>query len=446
MRKPPSAPSNAPTAAADARPPKVRRSLTHVGGEVETRGEPRIAKALARALEVKGSTEGDVDPETGIPSGESEARAHVHGFHVYPARMHPRTAERLVVDLAPATGTVLDPFCGSGTVLVEARLAGRRAIGVDCNPLAVQLARRKTTPASAEQRAALVAAAAAAAAVANERRKAKAGASRRYPPEDVASFDAHVLLELDGLRVGIEACTDLAARSDLQLVLSSILVKLSKRRSDTSDASSPKRLAAGYPSRLFVKKTEELARTLEGVEADLARAPQATVLEGDARELRGVGDASVDLIVTSPPYAGVYDYLEHHRARLRWLAKDARGFSRAEIGAKRALSRLSPEEAVDAYGDEMTDALRAMHRVLKPGALAALLVADSAFGRVPLAADDLVIEAGRRAGFQPRASASQVRPHFDAATMSAFARKPRREHVVVLQRDRAPASPVRRSR
>ncbi|NUO47745.1 MAG: hypothetical protein HOV80_02690 [Polyangiaceae bacterium] len=437
MRKQPNAPSDTP---------KIRRSLTHVGGDVATRGDPKIRGVLTRALEVERSIDGAADPATGVTSGEAEARAHVHGFHVYPARMHPTTARRLVEGLSRPQGTVLDPFCGSGTVLVEARLVGRRAIGVDINPLAIQLARRKVTPADETERSALLAAARAAAEVADGRRKAKAGASRRFPDEDVATFDPHVLLELDGLRVGIEACTDARTKGDLLLVLSSILTKLSRRRADTSDAAGPKRIAAGYPSRLFVKKTEELVRLLEHVFEPLSSAPQATVLEGDARRLSGVADGSSDLVVTSPPYAGVYDYLDHHRARLRWLAKDTRKFQRSEIGSKRALSRLSASEAIDAYGDEMTDTLHALHRVLVPGALAALLVADSAFGRVPLAADDLVIEAGRRAGFTPRASASQVRPHFDAGTLGAFTREPRREHVVVLQRDRAPVSSVEKTR
>ena len=50
----------------------------------------------------------------------------------------------LVGDGAPRTQPLVDPFCGSGTVLVEARAAGLRAIGVDLNPLAVLVARAKT--------------------------------------------------------------------------------------------------------------------------------------------------------------------------------------------------------------------------------------------------------------------------------------------------------------
>jgi methylase of polypeptide subunit release factors len=80
----------------------------------------------------------------GVSPDERAVMAHVHGFHSYPARLHPETAARLIQAFSPPKGQVLDPFCGSGTVLVEGRLAGRRVTGVDANPLAVELSWLKT--------------------------------------------------------------------------------------------------------------------------------------------------------------------------------------------------------------------------------------------------------------------------------------------------------------
>ena len=57
------------------------------------------------------------------------------------ARMHPQTAGRLVRAATERGALVLDPLCGSGTVLVEAMIAGRRGAGTDLNPLAERLAR-----------------------------------------------------------------------------------------------------------------------------------------------------------------------------------------------------------------------------------------------------------------------------------------------------------------
>jgi DNA modification methylase len=69
-----------------------------------------------------------------------------HGLHPYPARMVPQIAGRLLRRFANKNDVVLDPFCGSGGVLVEARLAGMNSIGIDINPLACLLAEVKSNP------------------------------------------------------------------------------------------------------------------------------------------------------------------------------------------------------------------------------------------------------------------------------------------------------------
>jgi hypothetical protein len=69
-----------------------------------------------------------------------------HGLHSYPARMVPQIPRRILGRLAHKNDVVLDPFCGSGGVLVEARLAGLNSIGIDINPLACLLAEVKSSP------------------------------------------------------------------------------------------------------------------------------------------------------------------------------------------------------------------------------------------------------------------------------------------------------------
>jgi len=70
-----------------------------------------------------------------------------HGFHQYPARMHPEIAKRMIQRYATRSKTVvLDPFMGSGGVLVEAMLHGNSSIGIDLNPFAVLLSKVKITP------------------------------------------------------------------------------------------------------------------------------------------------------------------------------------------------------------------------------------------------------------------------------------------------------------
>lgn len=412
-------------------PLRRRRSLTNVGGEVDRGGDERASEALAHAVDV-------------LPTADADGsdRAHVHGFHAYPARAHPVTVRRLVEAFAPDHGVVLDPFCGSGTVLIEAMLAGRDAIGTDINPLAAMLARTKTYPHPPESCQALIAAAQDVAAFADARRKAKLGATRRLPQEDVAVFAPHVLLEVDGLRAGIEKAPP-SARPDLQLVLSSILVKLSAKRGDTSDEPLEKRVSAGYPARLFVRKTEELvARFSEFRELLPHPVPKARVLLDDAGKLTKIEPHSIDAVVTSPPYVATYDYLTHHELRMRWLGLRTDRFAKEELGARRHYERLSPNEARAAWERELAKVFSALARVTKKGAAVILLIADSATPRGPrgeppiaLRADVIVAETATRSkAFEPVARVSQARPHFHAPTMGAFAEEPRAEHALLLRR------------
>jgi DNA modification methylase len=425
---------NAPSA-------KHRRSLTHVGGETETAGNHEVATALAFALDVEPSPSVVARARSGEPAkvDDDPDRAHVHGFHSYPARMHPTTAARLVAAISNAGSTVLDPFCGSGTVLVEAMLAGRCALGTDLNPIAVLLAQLKTTPCDASARESLVAGARTVGALANSRRERKAGATRRYSPEDVALFDPHVLLELDSLRAGIGSHPGIggaAPKHALELVLSSILLKVSRRMSDTSTATTPRRIAAGYPTNLFVRKAEELARRMGDFAALLAaqsrkNRPAIAALD-DAGRLRTLGASTVDAIVTSPPYVANYDYLEHHSLRTRWLALDTRDLVAREIGARRRYAKMDAGAAEVAWKRELSAALRAMSRVCRPGARVALLVADSAVGGQALRADAILSSIAPELGFAVLARASQRRPVFHGPSARAFERAPRSEHAIAL--------------
>jgi hypothetical protein len=398
--------------------------LSHAGGQVEASGEQAACEALRAALG------GDLGPD--------EAREHVHGFHSYPARMHPRVARRLVDLFAPAGGAVLDPFCGSGTVLVEARLAGRIARGVDLNPIGVELSRLKTRGAEPAEIEALVRAAARVRALADRRRRERAGATRRYPDVDTRELDPHVLLELDGLRDGIERVGRPETRRALLLVLSAILTKVGRRRGDSGVvAAEARRLAAGFTAELFERKAVELARRLRQYARLLGpRPPDWNVSVGDARALRGEPPGAASLVVTSPPYPGTYDYLAHHAARLRWLGLDASDLRKGEIGARRELGRLPAAVAAERFARDLACALGAVRSALRPDALAVVVMADTGVGRDAIRAAQLVRTAAETAGLAWVATASQLRPLFPGPGQEAFAREPRREHAVVLKKPR----------
>jgi hypothetical protein len=320
-------------------------------------------------------------------------------------------------------------------VLVEALIAGRAAVGTDLNPLAVLLARLKTSMMDGAACEALVATSKTIRGFADERRTRRAGATHRYPPDDVALFEPHVLLELDSLRAGVAGRTDVREREALGLVLSAILVKVSKRSSDTSSREATRRIAAGYPSRLFVRKTEELARRLARMrELVPPDARPARVSLDDATHLASVKASTVDAVVTSPPYVGTYDYIAQHALRLRWLEIDARKFAAGEIGSRRRYAPLDARAARAAWGRELGSSLRAIARVCRKGARVALVMADSGARGEALRADVILADEARAAGFELVARASQTRPHFHGETATAFRDVPRSEHAIVIEK------------
>lgn len=419
-----------------------RRALAQVGGAIDRGGDEALANALAHALDVAPFDPAD-DADDALAS---DRVAQIHAFHTYPARLHPLTARRLIEGLCVRDARVVDPFCGSGTVALEAALSARPAWGTDVNPLAVRLARRKAVAAKPAYLDLLVAEATKVSEATRDRRLARAGASRRFDQVDVDLFAPHVLLALDGLRCGIDAIEHKGVARDLELVLSAILVKLSRKASDTSapparrspksestQASAPeKRIASDFPERLFLRKTEELSRALAEVAPRLLDAPPARLDEDDATALKKIPDESVDLVVTSPPYPGVYDYVSHHEVRLRWLRLKADKFTAREIGTARAARDVSPADAIARWEGELLRALAAIERILVEGGRAVLVIADSALGKTPIRADEMIARLGRQAGLRPTARASQPRSHFHGPTRDAFRDDTRREHALLL--------------
>ena len=103
-------------------------------GRIATGGDPAAAEGLAAALRAPA-----VDHDV--------AESLTHPFHSYPARLHPATA-RVLVELVGGPGgggrgrTIVDPFCGYGTVLAVANALGMGAIGVDLSARMCKRARR----------------------------------------------------------------------------------------------------------------------------------------------------------------------------------------------------------------------------------------------------------------------------------------------------------------
>src|SRR3989338_11522591 len=85
-------------------------------------------------------------------SGNGGTTYLTHNFHTYPAKFIPQIPKSTIKTLTKEGDTILDPFCGCGTTLVEAKLLNRCAIGVDLNPVATLISKAKTNKINKEHR------------------------------------------------------------------------------------------------------------------------------------------------------------------------------------------------------------------------------------------------------------------------------------------------------
>ena len=81
----------------------------------------------------------------------ANTKEYTHGIHPYPAMMIPQVARRLIQEYGYSRGILFDPYCGTGTTLLEAFMAGSESVGTDLNPLARLIAKVKTTPINIDQ-------------------------------------------------------------------------------------------------------------------------------------------------------------------------------------------------------------------------------------------------------------------------------------------------------
>jgi len=359
------------------------------------------------------------------------SRALTHGFHSYAGRMHPSTARGAVEAWSKPGQRVLDPFCGSGTVLVEAMAAGRSAVGIDASPLAILIARVRSTVLDEAGRSRLVASAQELSVAAAERaRKRIRPQIPAWASRENTRFSPHVALELLGLRELVGATDEDAVGMALRACFSSILVKF-MRQPESGPGEAVQRIGRGVPSRFFAGRAEELALALAGLaQRTPASTPAPEIHLGDARHLDSVRDCSFDLVVSSPPYAGTYHYAEHHDVRFLWLGLPREKFDRVQVGA-RTEDLGSPAKR---WEKDRRHWLGEMGRVTKPGATLVLEIGDGVVGRAAEDAAEAIRFDAPKVGLELVAGAFQARPPRDRRLSEIFAGRPRREHILVLRK------------
>lgn len=359
--------------------------------------------------------------------GENTAYA-THNLHAFPAKFPPQLARLFILELTDPGECVLDPMAGSGTALVEAVLANRKAVGIDYDPLAVLIARAKSTPLNLAR----------CTQVGDEvlqeaRERLTSGIGKElshfYSPEVVEFFhywfEEHAIGELCALAQTIQTINEANIRVFLKVVFSSTII------TKTSGLTRARDLAHTRPHRDLNKKLkqsafkafgERMRTVIKSLESTLDTKGRAVVIRTDARALP-LRDNSIQLIVTSPPYAAnAIDYMRAHKFSLMWFGHTRKALTdlrRQYIGAELRTPNLAfPSETANRvlrnlhrkdenraavvayYFRDMEIVLRQMLRVLDEGRAAILVVGSSTIRGVEIKAPTVLAELANSVGFR----------------------------------------------
>ena len=249
-------------------------------------------------------------------------------LHPYPARFIEELPRQLINALGCPQGTViLDPFCGSGTTLVEAQRVNTPAIGIDLNPIACLISRTKTATLEDD----FLSTSNSITINANERYKNEYIAIPSIPNLD-HWFKMDVQKALSAIMSEILASdTSNATKDALSFALSSIIVRVSNQESDTRYAAIEKNVAAEDVFHSFSSACKKLAIAKQ----ETSFTTPITIFNRDVLKIRSEEIShNVGLVITSPPYPNAYEYWLYHKYRMWWLGYDPIAVRSYEIGAR----------------------------------------------------------------------------------------------------------------
>lgn len=286
------------------------------------------------------------------PSARKDPKYVTHGIHAYKGKFYPQLAKGLITQLSlPPGARILDPFCGSGTTLLEGHLNGYVTYGCDLHPLAAQIARAKTSILDVDPDVLTEVVSAVVEAVDASQGRLPIYLNQFQPEcqEEINRwFAVPVARKLNGLLKVIRSGSSGAIRDFLEVVFSSIIRDVSQQ--EPTDLRVRYRKKMLTDADVFGLFKEQLALQFGRIEKfwkvrGYAPSPffPSHVIAGDNRlrttyEALGVEDGSVDLVLTSPPYAMALPYIDTDRLSLLTLfglgGGDRRPLEQTLIGSR----------------------------------------------------------------------------------------------------------------
>ena len=268
---------------------------------------------------------GDADPIK-----RKDPKYATHGLHQFKGKFYPQLVKSLLnISDAPLGSNLFDPYCGSGTTLLEGMLNGYKAYGCDYNPLSAKISHAKTSILSVPR-----------SVVDLSIRTILDRLSRQRTPlpetldqfhisthdELFNWFPVPVLHKLNWLLAQSRLFGTQTLVDFFEIVISNLIREVSNQ--DPSDLRIRRRkdlLDDAPVLEIFRHRLEQQHIRLQKYWSVAGRQPgpltAPTVIQGDSRteetmQALGLQTGSIDCIVTSPPYATALPYIDTDRLSL----------------------------------------------------------------------------------------------------------------------------------
>lgn len=311
----------------------------------------------------------------------------LHNFHAYPCKFPAFIPREIIKKFAVKGDIICDPFAGSGTTLLESTLLGYSSVGNDINPISCLLTEVKANPIS--KRILFL--------IDNFLlhllpfyQQTKQINCFSYPKIE-HWFQTNVIRELSFLKQEIIKVENIYVKKILFAILSSIIVRVSNQESDTRYAAIDKQIPNLKTIQIFIKKTQEIKNIyLDFYEKTRQYNFIVAVHQSDGRYLNNIENNSVDIIITSPPYANTYDYYLYHKHRQIWLDMDIQFAQDNEIGSRREFSSI--KENPKKWKEDMMKCLGAMKRIIKQNKYLFMVIGDSVINKKLIQMDQMIKE------------------------------------------------------
>ncbi|MBI3537717.1 MAG: DNA methyltransferase [Chloroflexi bacterium] len=353
----------------------------------------------------------------------ASTRELTHCYHDYPARMIPQVAGKLLDMFAAVDATMLfDPYCGTGTSLVEGLIRGLNMVGTDLNPLARLIAQAKTSLLDLDE---------------VDKQIAKFNRFAIYSKPQTTDklpcilgirrlefwFKPNVIAKLQCLKEFVDEIDDGQVQLFFKVVFSETVRESSNTRNDEFKLY---RYDAEYLRRfnpdVFGIMAAKLKRNRVGLQKFLTimhnfkQLPKASVYDFNtvqAMPQTKVAPASVDIVVTSPPYGDSHTtvaYGQYSRLSAAWLElQDPDKIDNKLMGGKiyrkipefpcepltKTLKRIRDGDEkraleVAAFYADLYDSISNVAEVIKPGGYACYVIGNRKVKGVILPTDSAI--------------------------------------------------------